>query len=73
MREVGESALSVEVEHETFDEWWAPYELGVGPAGAYVAGLDERGRMELREACRQQLPDPPFVIEAQAWTAVGRA
>jgi SAM-dependent methyltransferase len=73
MREVEESALSVEVEHETFDEWWAPYELGVGPAGAYVAQLDEHARMELREACRERLPDAPFVMEAQAWTAVGRA
>ena len=26
--------------HQTFDEWWQPYTLGVGPAGKYAAGLD---------------------------------
>ena len=28
------------VEHPTFEEWWEPFTLGVGPAGVYVAGLD---------------------------------
>jgi SAM-dependent methyltransferase len=73
IRDVEETALSVEVEHPTFEEWWEPYELGVGPAGAYVLGLDEDRRAELRERCRERLPEPPFVIEARAWTAVGRA
>ena len=71
--DVEESALSVEVEHESFDEWWAPYELGVGPSGAYVAALDEPRRRQLRELCRERLPEPPFVIEARAWTARARA
>jgi SAM-dependent methyltransferase len=71
--DVEESALSVEVEHETFEDWWAPYELGVGPAGAYVTGLDEERRARLRELCRERLPEPPFVIEARAWAARGSA
>ena len=37
LREVEETALTVRVEHPTFDEWWEPFTLGVGPAGAYVA------------------------------------
>jgi SAM-dependent methyltransferase len=71
LREVEETALSVGVEHPTFEEWWEPFTLGVGPAGAHVAGLDEEGRAELRERCRAALPGAPFVITARAWTARG--
>src|SRR3954447_13608214 len=30
-------ALAVEVGHASFEAWWAPFTLGVGPAGAHVA------------------------------------
>jgi len=71
LRDVEETALQVSVEHPTFEEWWEPFTLGVGPAGAYVASRDEDGRAQLREACRAGFPDPPFVVTAQAWTARG--
>lgn len=73
LREVDETALTARLEHPTFEEWWEPFTLGVGPAGAYVAGLDEDRRAELRERCRSALPEPPFVIAARAWTARGLA
>ena len=38
--DVEDDALWVHAEHATFEEWWEPYTLGVGPAGVYVAGLD---------------------------------
>jgi len=65
--ETGE--LTVEVVHPTFEEWWEPYELGVGPAGAYVTGMPPDRRDALREACRRSLPEPPFTIAAVAWAA----
>ena len=71
LREVEETALSVGVEHPSFEEWWEPFTLGVGPAGAYVAGLDAERQAELRERCRAALPEPPFVLTARAWTARG--
>jgi SAM-dependent methyltransferase len=73
LREIEETALTVSVEHPTFEEWWEPYMLGVGPAGAYVAGLDPEQQDDLREHCRAHLPEPPFVIEASAWSARGLA
>jgi SAM-dependent methyltransferase len=73
LKEVEETALPIAVEHSTFDEWWEPYTLGVGPAGAYVARLSAEAREELRERCRARLPDPPFVLTARAWAARGRA
>lgn len=71
--EVEEVAQTVQVEHPTFEEWWEPFTLGVGPAGAYVAGLDAERREQLRERCRSMLPEPPFALSARAWTARGRA
>jgi SAM-dependent methyltransferase len=73
LREVDETALTVRLEHPTFEDWWEPYTFGVGPAGAYVAGLDEDRRAQLRERCRAALPEAPFVVAARAWTARGLA
>jgi hypothetical protein len=71
--EIEESARSVVVEHPTFDAWWEPYTLGVGPAGDYVTHLDESRREALRDRCRELLPDAPFGLSALAWTARGLA
>ncbi len=73
LSEITETALVVRVEHPTFDEWWEPFTLGVGPAGVYVARLDAEHRSALRDQCRAQLPEAPFVLAAQAWTALGVA
>jgi SAM-dependent methyltransferase len=72
LREIQESALSVSVEHPSFDDWWEPFMLGVGPAGSHVAGLDATRQAELRELCREMLPAPPFVVTALAWAVRGR-
>jgi ubiquinone/menaquinone biosynthesis C-methylase UbiE len=71
--EVEEGALSIDVEHPSFEEWWEPYTLGVGPAGGFVARLDAAARERLREACRELLPESPFVMSARAWVARGVA
>jgi SAM-dependent methyltransferase len=65
------TALTVQTEHATFDDWWEPFTLGVGPAGAYVASLDREGRVVLRERCRAKLP-PPVKVSATAWAVTGR-
>jgi SAM-dependent methyltransferase len=70
-RDVHDTALDVHVEHASFEEWWTPFELGVGPAGAYLAGLGADHAAVLRDRCRQLLPDPP-ALEARAWAAYGR-
>jgi ubiquinone/menaquinone biosynthesis C-methylase UbiE len=71
--EVVESSLAVEVEHPTFEEWWEPFLLGVGPAGTFATGLDAERAGRLRELCREMLPSPPFVVTARAWAARGLA
>jgi SAM-dependent methyltransferase len=69
---IDEVGLWVEVEHDSFDEWWEPYTLGVGPAGAFVVGLDQDEQERLRELCRRRLPEAPFVVKARAWAARAR-
>ena len=53
--DIAATVLTVSREHPSFDDWWEPYTLGVGPAGAFVARLT-RQRAELRERCRALLP-----------------
>ena len=73
LREVAETALLASVEHESFDDWWEPFELWVGPAGAYLDSLSPPERAALRERCRAILPPPPFTLSAAAWAARGNA
>ncbi|MHB1243192.1 MAG: class I SAM-dependent methyltransferase [Gaiellaceae bacterium] len=71
LRDVEEAELSASVAYETFEEWWHPYTLGVGPAGAYATSLGEDEQAALRERCRKLLPDAPFTLTATAWAARG--
>jgi SAM-dependent methyltransferase len=65
--------LPVRVRHASFEEWWRPFTLGVGPAGAHVAALDEEGRERLRARCAEMLPAGPFTTTAIAWAVRARA
>jgi len=73
LRDVLETSLIADLDQPTFEAWWAPFEGGVGPAGAYVAGLDPDAKVRLRESCRRRLGDGPFSIPARAWAARGTA
>lgn len=73
MTYITDGALTVTVTHPRFEDWWTPFTLGVGPAGAHVAALDPERRDELRERCSRLLPAPPFTLSATAWAALGRA
>ncbi|MDP2774752.1 MAG: class I SAM-dependent methyltransferase [Nocardioides sp.] len=72
LRDVEEDRLTVTVGFASFDDWWEPYTLGVGPAGVHVAALDPEGREELRQRCRELLPDAPFEVTASAWCVLAR-
>ena len=66
------TTLTVRIRHASFDHWWQPFTLGVGPAGGYVASLAPDRRAELRERCRRLLPAGPVEITAAAWAVSGR-
>jgi len=72
LTDVTATALTIEVPYESFDAWWYPFTLGVGPAGVYVAGLDAGARDALRERCRTLIINGADVTTASAWTVVAR-
>jgi SAM-dependent methyltransferase len=73
LRDVEDGALVITVHHPSFEDWWEPFTLGVGPGGSYVASLAPSRVDRLREECRRRLPQAPFSLSARAWAARGRA
>jgi ubiquinone/menaquinone biosynthesis C-methylase UbiE len=71
LREVESSVQVADLEHASFEAWWEPFTLGVGPAGDHVATLEPAARTELRERCRERFGHGPFTIRARAWAARG--
>lgn len=71
--DIERTVVSATLEYASFEAWWEPFTGGVGPAGAYVAGLDPKRQTELRERCRNLAPEPPFVVTARAWAVRGLA
>jgi SAM-dependent methyltransferase len=71
LREIEQTILHVQVEHDDFDEWWEPFTLGVGPAGSYLAELNPAQQVALRERARQRLDRTPFTFGTRAWAARG--
>ena len=67
------TALTVRVRHATFEQWWQPFTLGVGPAGDYVASLTEQRRQLLRGRCRARLGGGPVDVNATAWAVAAVA
>ncbi len=71
LAQIEPTKLTVRVGFTSFEDWWEPFTLGVGPAGGYAAGLDVDRQAQLRELCRERLPAAPFVVTARAWAARG--
>lgn len=69
--DIADTTLTADRDHDTFEQWWEPYTQGVGPAGAYVQGLDGSHRDALRDALRDRLGPGPFTVEARCWAARG--
>jgi SAM-dependent methyltransferase len=73
LRDVEGSVVVADLEMPTFDDYWAPFNRGVGPAGAYVRQLAPAERERLREKARELAGSEPFTVTARAWAARGRA
>ena len=68
-------AIEVPTVFEGFDDLWAPFLRGTGPAPTYVATLTPPARDALREALRASVePDANGAIRlsARAWAVRGR-
>jgi SAM-dependent methyltransferase len=70
LADVEEVPLVLDVQHPTFDEWWQPFTLGVGPAGEYYQELEPERQQALEQRLREELPEP-LTLETRAWAARG--
>ncbi len=71
LRDVVDKTLEARADYAGFQDFWEPFTFAVGPAGEYLATLADEQRAQIREACRAELSDGPFSLEARAWCAVG--
>ena len=70
---VEETTFEASARFESFDDWWEPYTLGIGPAGVYAQSRDDDARGRLRGRCKELLPAAPFTLSTWAWAARGGA
>jgi SAM-dependent methyltransferase len=66
------TALHVRGEHSTFDDWFQPFTLGVGPAGATFQAWPTEKQQAVEARARELLPEP-ITLETYAWAARGVA
>ncbi|MEZ4369591.1 MAG: methyltransferase domain-containing protein [Polyangiaceae bacterium] len=75
LNDVCDAHLMVSQEFANFADFWSPFLLGQGPAGAYVAGLRNNARAALESRLRHRLlgggPDHPITLKARAWAVKG--
>lgn len=72
--EVSTCAIDVPTPFRDFDDYWAPFLGGQGPAPTYVKSLGEETRNALRERLRATLPAEPggtIPLTARAWAVRG--
>jgi ubiquinone/menaquinone biosynthesis C-methylase UbiE len=76
LRDVVVQPISIPTVFADFDDYWAPFLGGQGPAAGYVASLSEEHQAALRELLRTRLPARPdntIALGARAWAVRGIA
>lgn len=66
--------MEIQTEFPGFDDYWAPFLGGTGPAPAYVASLDARRLSSLARRLQDTLPareDGRIALRARAWAVRG--
>ena len=72
---VNETALTIQMDFTSFDDYWAPFLTGIGPSGSYVSSLDSAPQAKLKERLRQKLAkgsdETAFSLKAKVWAVRG--
>ena len=73
LRDVAVTTLEVERDYSGYEEFWSALSGGVGPAGAWLATLDDAGHEAMHLAMHRELgsPDGPFTLRARCNAARG--
>ena len=77
LEQVEERPLEITMQFVSFADYWEPFLLGQGPAGAYLRKVPDTGRDALRAEVKRRLgltsEQVPFSLTARAWAVRGRA
>jgi len=75
LERVEERVLDITMEFKSFADYWDPFLLGQGPAGAYLRPVVGDRRKALRDEVKRRLTvgaeDEPFSLSARAWAVRG--
>ena len=75
MEKIRAQAIEITTRFESFADYWDPFLLGQGPAGAYVARLDAGKKQALRSEIKRGLSlsgeNSPFDLPARVWAVCG--
>jgi SAM-dependent methyltransferase len=74
LKEVEVRPIDIATDFQDFDDYWAPFLGGQGPAPGYAMSLNEEHRVRLRERIRAGLPfalDGSVPLVARAWAVRG--
>jgi SAM-dependent methyltransferase len=75
LRDIRTQPLEAVTSFASFDDYWAPFEAGQGPAPTYLLTLSRDRQSMLRSLVRDRLPigtDGSIVLHARAWGVAGR-
>jgi SAM-dependent methyltransferase len=71
LHDVADTSLTIAQSFASFDDYWQPFLLGQGPAGAYMTSLPEPRRDTLRSRLCARLGNGEFTLTARAWAVRG--
>ena len=75
LENVREQSIAIKMKFESFPDFWDPFLLGQGPAGAYVRRLDpgrlQTLRIEVQRLLSRTHENKPFVLPARVWAVRG--
>lgn len=72
---IAQVELTIRMDYQNFDDYWAPIAAGEGPLGSYMTGLDlagkERAETAVRDAFEAGQSDGPRSFTSTAWACRG--
>ena len=75
LENVREQPIDITMRFETFVDYWNPFLLGQGPAGAYIRTVEHDRLRALREEVKRRLPmsaeNLPFELPGRVWVVRG--
>jgi SAM-dependent methyltransferase len=73
LKDIAAGTLTAHADYTGFDDFWEPFTLAVGPSGEHLRSLSPEQQAQVRDACRSQVGDGPFGLDARGTVAEAEA